>query len=223
MNTADYTLIFTQRVADGQWGLYFGFDAEEFPGRGETWSAAPGVLTLNNLNFATTDDVALTIDRDTRIVLNGANTITSNPGGGIRPSFGLFIAGNLTFSGAGSLTAAAGHSMVSNSIGIDVQGGCLHMESGTVTAIGRTANHDSAGIWADSFAMTGGTLYARGNDFSMKIDSGTAPPSGPIIRGCSADGTYSVKGKFTLDGKDYTITEMDKTAVINRVGIARRA
>ena len=165
-------------------------NAHKTPGaKDSTWDSATKTLTLNGVNFVTTDYTGMTLPAGTTIVLNGVNTITG--GDSSLECCGIYGYGYFYVEGTGILKVTAGNSSGSRSIGIlatgiVVNGGeiiatggsasstsygildsnALAINSGKVTATGGTATGSSIGV--KQVYMYGGSLVATGNDNAVE-------------------------------------------------------
>lgn len=113
-----------------------------------TWDASTKTLTLNGVNFVTTDFTAMQLPAGATIVLNGENTITGGDSG--LSCYGIYVSGFVYIEGSGKLTVTAGNSTGGISCGIKATG--VVVEGGDVTAKGGTAKIDSYGI-SNSYSM----------------------------------------------------------------------
>ena len=109
----------------------------EMAAAGATISGSYGnrTITLDNFNFETSDRAAMDLHSDNAtIMLVGDNRIATshNESSGQ----GIYMAGNLTISGAGRLTVSSDSTILSSTSGIHITG-TLTISGGTVTAIGK--------------------------------------------------------------------------------------
>lgn len=156
---------------------------------GWSWNKETKTLTLDNVNFAVSDQPSALIIGSATIILNGENTIKStyNNSKDNYNTTGIYaINGHLAFEGDGSLTASGGTSG-GDSIGIaaGLSGtGSVTINSGSVTAIGGTSTgFGSCGIRTPDLTINGGSFTAIG---------GTAPSS--------SRGVYIYSGTLNVNG-----------------------
>ena len=107
-----------------------------------TWDPGTNTLTLNGVNFSSTDATAVLLPEGAKIVLNGDNTIT---GGDASPEdcYGIYAWGDLSIEGSGRLTVTSGRSADQTCYGIYAHkyliiSGNVTASGGTVTAAGAT-------------------------------------------------------------------------------------
>ena len=129
-----------------------------------TYDPVTNTLTLNDAHI--TGGGNIYAGSDLNIELVGTNSVTAPAAA---DSYGIYVKGNLSISGSGSLTATAGDSEDDDafSVGICVTGD-LTMNDGSVTAVGSTAKGASAlssGVYTvGSLALNGGSLTASGKE-----------------------------------------------------------
>ena len=117
-----------------------------------TYDPATSTLTLNN--FAYNGYYSIYSDGNLTLNLIGNNEVTYGASG----AAAIFVYGNLTIAGTGSLTASG------TSEGIYADN--VTIESGTVTATGTNGD----GIYANKVTISGGTVTATGsNDYGYGI------------------------------------------------------
>ena len=183
---------------------------------GEGWEYAPATntLTLNNYQYegeghslpdgkyvysADTSRAAIVYSgsEPLNLVLEGDNAVKQT-GGDLRTSAGLFSEGALTISGTGTLTAEAGEATLDVESETTYTSGVfirekLTVTGGTVTGRGGTGtlSHNTWGIYAKGFELSGGEVYAYG---------GSVTGTGRSI-GLQSDGAVTVSGgKLTCRG-----------------------
>ena len=154
-----------------------------------TWDKTTKTLTLNGVNFKTTNNIAMELPAGAKIILNGENTFIG--GNSSLDCSGIYCYGYMYIEGSGKLTATAGNSSSAGSCGIKALG--IVVDSGEIVAKGGTASDSSYGI-SDSYAlvinsgkvtatgstaigysigvkqvtMNGGSLIAAGNDKALE-------------------------------------------------------
>lgn len=179
---------------------------------GWSWDNETKTLTLDNVNFAVSDEPSALIVDSATIILKGTNTIKStynNTKGGYT-SMGIYaVNGHLTFEGDGSLTAMGGTTNGS-SIGIaaGLAGiGSITINSGSVTALGGTSTSSSSGgLQTSSLSINAGSLTAAGGTGSdgsrgVYIYGGTLNINGGALK--ASGGT--VQGSSSLSGADAAV------------------
>jgi hypothetical protein len=138
MNGYEYGLAFKSG------GLYYGnsaypldSDDPKLGGGSYTYNSDTKTLTLTNVNFTTTNEIALDLTAVLSVKFNliGTNTFTSAYSG-TSSTYGIASVGSITIDGAGSLTATAGTTS-GTSYGI-LCGGTLTITNGEVTAAGES-------------------------------------------------------------------------------------
>ena len=192
-----------------------------------TWDSDTKTLTLNGVNFITTNPTAVALPKGAKIVLAAGteNTITGVCDDTVpEKSYGIYVwGGDLTIEGSGQLTVTAGKS-IKRSYGIYVYSGDLTITSGTVTAnSGEAAN--SYGIYAvgdvtisgktTEVTTIGGRAKSDKNDNSpssvglsgehIDISGGTVIATGSNVRGSSSSNGIKVV-YFTITGGTVTAT-----------------
>ena len=174
-----------------------------------TWNPDTNTLTLNGVNFTTTAATAVKLPDGATIVLadGTTNTITGD-------CYGIYVAGDLTISGTGTLNVTAVNTEDYYSFGIYASSN-VTISGGTVTATGGNTDTecDSYGIYAYSnVTISGGTVTATGGnayysygifaDEKVTISGGTVTATGGTADECS-DG---IAGSVTITGGTVTAT-----------------
>ena len=193
--TADFT------IGDGSAALALLNAAKTAGAEDSTWEN--NTLTLNGVDFTSTADIAVILPGGATIELVGDNTITNaNSNTGKESSYGIYVEGNLTIGGSGTLTVTGGMSLFSDGIyvssyynGESRVGGRLTITGGTVTARGGKAKY-SYGIYTDGgVTISGGKVEAIGattdNGSSIGIDTN----KDVVITG----GTVTARGSEAAD------------------------
>ncbi len=125
-----------------------------------------GEYVFTNVTFETKAEVAVLIaDSDASIRLVGDNRITQKSPDGAEHVRAIKISENLTLTGDGKLTAAAGDGVYSSfGIANDDSQGSLVINGGDITATGGSARNASGGIYMirANFALHEGTVKAYG-------------------------------------------------------------
>ena len=210
---ADYTLYLND--ADGK--LYknyvyddYAMDEVEIAGAEVGGNPGSRILTLTNLDFETSSDIALRVPAGTTIVLEGNNAIAStfSEYGG---SYGLYAEGLLKIDGSGSLTVTGG--LASYSIGIDTTGGSLEVSNKvTINATGRESQGSSCGIRTGSITISdraavnaaGGTAYTStgisSNGNLIVNDDATLTATGSTATGDYSYGIFMHNGNTIISG-----------------------
>lgn len=118
------------------------------------------------------------------ICLEGASTVARE-----NASFyyGVFMDGDLTITGSGSLTAKGSHA------GISAEN--LTVTGGTVDGIGE----DEYGIYTDGLTVNGGTLNGRGGFYGIRIAGNLTVNSG-TVDGAGDSGIWITDGNLTVNG-----------------------
>jgi len=139
-----------------------------------SWVQSTKTLTLTNINFSTSDPLASKLPGGATLVLNGTNTITSTRTiGGGGSTHGIYVYGDLTITGNGSLNAAGGTATGNGfSCGIHVaqNGACTIISGATVTATGGTSTGYSYGLDAYNLIINDGIVTATGNTRALRFD-----------------------------------------------------
>lgn len=220
--TADFT------IGDGSAALALLNAAKTAGAEDSTWEN--NTLTLNGVDFTSTADIAVILPGGATIELVGDNTITNaNSNTGEESSYGIYVEGNLTIGGSGTLTVTGGMSVYSDGIyvssyynGESRVGGRLTITGGTVTARGGKAKY-SYGIYTDGgVTISGGQVEAIGattdNGSSIGIDTnkdvvitgGTVTARGSE----AADNSFGIRTgyNFSLTISGGTLTATSDTA-----------
>ena len=218
----------TVKVIDDVYPIWVGGSAITVAspsGEGWHYDAESNTLTLNGYSYnqAGYSDAAIYADGDLNIELNGTNTVACT-------TYGIYVQGNLTIDGTGSLDAAS-----SSGFGIYTKDGDITINGGTVTATG--ANSKPA-IRSDggSVLITDGkvTATARGDQVSalsagqkVKISGGDVNAQNPekanYQYGYGIDGGTGVEitgGKVYVVGEEYCIKGSPVTIGKGMVGKA---
>lgn len=226
--TADFT------SGDGSAALALLNDAKTEGAENSTWDSTTKTLTLNGVNFTTTNPTAMILPAGATINLVGENTITStNSDTEQDMSFGILAVGNLTIEGDGTLTVTGGESNDYGSRGIYVQykdenaAGDLTITSGTVNANGSGNASSSVGIaTGGTVEIKAGTVNATGGKanststgisaYDVAIFGGTVTATG---NEATKDYSYGihVHNDVTISGGDVTATA--STAPVKSYGI----
>ena len=210
--TADFT------SGDGSAALALLNDAKTEGAENSTWDSTTKTLTLNGVNFTTTNPTAMILPAGATINLVGENTITStNSDTEQDMSFGILAVGNLTIEGDGTLTVTGGATDGSygsrgiyaygtvkieggtvNANGggnanssVAIEAGTVEIKAGTVTATGRKATSDSTGIYAGVVAISGGTVTATGDEATNDYSYGISAHNDVTISGGDVTATAS--------------------------------
>lgn len=156
------------------------------------------------MDFTSTADIAVILPGGATIELVGDNTITNaNSNTCEESSYGIYVEGNLTIGGSGTLTVTGGMSVFSDGIyvssyynGESRVGGRLTITGGTVTARGSEAADNSFGI-------------RTGYNFSLTISGGTLTATSD-----TANYSYGIytKGGVTISGGHVIAQTLAKTA-----------
>lgn len=182
-----------------------------------TWDSSTNTLTLNGVNFITTNATAVKLPDGTTIVLNGVNTITSTFSGSGN-SFGIQVvfddtSNGLTIQGPGTLNVTGGTAagVYSRSCGI-FSSTAVTISGGKVEAIGGKSDKLSLGIYSLGSLTISGDADVTGiggtatDDGSFGISSeGEVKISGGKVKaiggaGKGSDGIYSGNGIVTISG-----------------------
>ena len=140
------------------------------------------------------------------ICLEGASTVVRE-----NASFynSVFMDGDLTITGSGSLTAKGSHA------GISAEN--LTVTGGTVDGIGE----DEYGIYTDGLTVNGGTLNGRGGSHGIRIIGNLTVNSG-TVDGAGDSGIWVTEGNLTVTGgilngrgEDYGIWVTDGSLIVN--------
>ncbi|MDD5944838.1 MAG: stalk domain-containing protein [Clostridia bacterium] len=191
-------------------------------------------LTLNGVNFTTTNEIAVLLPGGATIVLEGENTIASEDTADRDVSYGIRAEGNLTITGNGTLTVIGGEADLS--YGIYANNGDITISDGTVIATGSTAGNVSRGIYTNNGSVTiyGGTVTAEGgnaerNSFGICANNGDITISDGTVIATSgeAEGYFSStsNGIFAVEGMNIsggTVTATGSTARFGSYGICVR-
>ncbi len=156
-------------------------------------------LTLSNFNMSTTAAYALKLPADTKIILNGTNTVTSTYSGSsssIINTAGIYSEGNITFekgTGAGKLTATGG-SVTQNDSNSAVSYG-IFVDNGSKLTVKNGADVIGTGGTVNSGSGTGGAA-------SIGIGMYCTPQSSRqmIIAGKEINIVIEAGGKLTGNG-----------------------
>ena len=173
---------------------------ENLSGTGWSYNAESNALTLNGYSYSGTgyNNSAIYTKGDLNIVLTGENTVAITNSTG----YGIYVQGNLTIGGEGSLNASGPN------FGLFTNGGNIAINDGTVTA---TAEKEAA-IRSNcgGVLINGGTVTAtephRGISASnsVQISGGTVVATGTDSSGWGIDcpdGSFMVTGgEFTTSG-----------------------
>lgn len=135
-------------------------------GKGWSYDLSTNTLTLTNYNYSQYGwrygdySGGIYCLSNLTIELIGNNSVNNTYSHQFNDSCGIYVSGRLTITGDGSLTTQGGGEK--GSYGIMVDG--LTVNSGTITAIGKTAN-ESCGIVANAdrkgITVNNGTITAR--------------------------------------------------------------
>ena len=165
--------------------------------RGNGWSydLSTNTLTLNGYTYSGKDWVegsfsgGIYSSSDLTIELEGNNSINNTFSDPYCWNCGIYVKGTLTIKGNGSLTTQGGGEKGSYGI----MAGGLTVNSGTITAIGKTAN-DSCGIVTNDERK------------DMTVNNGTITARAAIATGTSCG--IRCSGNFTMnDGKVKAVSE----------------
>ncbi len=144
-----------------------------------TWDSTNKILTLNGVDFSTTNQIAVQLPGGSTIVLAEGTTNTITRVDSVDSenqhsfSYGIFAEGDLTITGSGQLTVTGGTvtAAENDSMGIyasystKIIPGNITIKGGTVTATGGAANKMSYGIYAIGNAdISGGNVFAGGGE-----------------------------------------------------------
>lgn len=160
-----------------------------------------GILTLDGATISVTDGPAIQCDGDATIILTGTNSVTTSAEG--LPAIFIPEGKTLTIQGTGSLTAESTNNGGAG-IGGGYQGGTSYagincgniiIESGTVTATGRSTGIGGGPMGTcGNITINGGTVTATGGDNDAGIGSGYNGTCGNItISGGNVEATGGVK------------------------------
>ena len=193
---------------------------------GDFWSytAATNTLTLRGgyYEYEGPDYAnAISVNQDLNLVLEKENTlIIDNTSEKNLDYSGIYVEGNLTISGSGTLTVTGGgRSKKGNCYGIKVKGN-LTIGNGEIVATGK-ASEDSVGIYADGdITINGGTVKATGNTVYSTAGTskgihcgGTYVQNGGDVEVTSNNDNSSSDGTGLCAGNDITITNGKLSAV----------
>ncbi len=180
------------------------FNAAKTGTEDSTWNSETKTLTLNGVDFRTTNDTAVYLPAGTTIVLHGENYIT---GGDAKESpynvcAGIRVLGNLTISGDGSLTVTSGDSTQKSggmSFGIFAINGNsevnVTINGGTVVAkAGKSHNH-SMGIYAGWGNNGNVTISGNAHVIAMGSESAYNDSIGIVAR----DGNVTISGNAQVE------------------------
>ncbi|MGM9658254.1 MAG: hypothetical protein ACI3W9_04620, partial [Eubacteriales bacterium] len=221
--TADFT------GGDGSEALALLNAAKTAGAEDSTWEN--NILTLNGVDFTADADIAVILPAGATIELVGDNTIT-NAGSSTDVGFnyGIFVEGNLTIGGSGTLTVTGGTATYSDGIyvssyynGDSRVDGILTITGGTVTAMGGAAKY-SYGVYTDGgIIITGGTFEAIGNTTdngsSLGIDTNkNVVVSGGTVTAMGGAAMNNSIGIRTSSGGSLTITGGTVTATGDTAG-----
>ena len=193
--TADFT------IGDGSAALALLNAAKTAGAEDSTWEN--NTLTLNGVDFTSNADIAVILPGGATIELVGDNTITNaNSNTGKESSYGIYVEGNLTIGGSGTLTVTGGMSVFSDGIyvssyynGESRVGGRLTITGGTVTARGGKAKY-SYGIYTDGgVTISGGKVEAIGATTDNGSSIGVDTNKDVVITG----GTVTARGSEAAD------------------------
>ena len=164
-------------------------------GDGWSYNPATNTLTLNDYTYSEKDWVegsfsgGIYSSSDLKIELVGNNSINNTYSHPNCYNCGIYVKGTLTIKGNGSLTTQGGGEKGSYGI----MAGGLTVNSGTITAIGKTAN-DSCGIVTNDERK------------DMTVNNGTITARAAIATGTSCG--IRCSGNFTMnDGKVKAVSE----------------
>lgn len=164
-------------------------------GDGWSYNPATNTLTLNGYTYSEKDWVegsfsgGIYSSSDLKIELVGNNSINNTYSHPNCYNCGIYVKGTLTIKGNGSLTTQGGGEKGSYGI----MAGGLTVNSGTITAIGKTAN-DSCGIVTNDERK------------DMTVNNGTITARAAIATGTSCG--IRCSGNFTMnDGKVKAVSE----------------
>lgn len=164
-------------------------------GDGWSYNPATNTLTLNGYTYSEKDWVegsfsgGIYSSSDLKIELVGNNSINNTYSHPNCYNCGIYVKGTLTIKGNGSLTTQGGGEKGSYGI----MAGGLTVNSGTITAIGKTAN-DSCGIVTNDERK------------DMTVKNGTITARAAIATGTSCG--IRCSGNFTMnDGKVKAVSE----------------
>ena len=210
---AGYTLYYSS--SDGK--LHQGsFGGPVYPGSGSTYSGSGTTLTLNGVNFETKAATALRLPGGTTLVLNGTNSVESTAAG-VAATYGIYVNGNLTVSGTGSLTAKAGKATDSGSgnkfsFGV-YAAGTLSVTSGSLTGVGDAASGD--GIIGGNYGMSRG-VYA---DATINVSGGVLTGRSEVPAGSSAGFESTGVRSSSIDVSGGTLTGTAAAAANESYGV----
>jgi len=186
-------------------------------------SADARVLTLTNFNFATTADDALWLPSGSTLVLSGTNTITTTD---TSSSIALYMVGNSTITGDGSLVATGGTATGAGDASIGIAAGGLIISGGaTVTATGGD-DAGSIGIYINGYMSnliidSGSTVTATGNTRAINKNY-TVPNGYKYTVSTNANGssptTGTSDGSFVIDGT-YKYIKIDPVKYVGLFGL----
>jgi hypothetical protein len=174
-----------------------------------------GVLTLDNFQFSTSADIALTIPEDsalTEIAFSGDNSITSTASlSASGYTAGLRYSGvkTITFSGEddAALTLTGGTaSVTARSYGIRfTHSANIVLSSGTLVCVGGDATLWSTGLQMDgTFTLSGGTLICQSGEgaasYTFPTVLGITVPASHYQFRTAADGAWTKITQSTLGG-----------------------
>jgi Fibronectin type III domain. len=226
----DYTLYFKEVPAgSGTWNLYKGDTTIVYDGQPTKWSVSGATLKLNNFNFETTANIALSGESGSivGIELTGDNTIISTYNGASSTA-GINVPGSLdgsvSIEGDGSLAVTGGTSTSGSSYGIAVRSVSISGDA-TVTATGGTAATNSYGVSAeylhvsDSADVTviGGTATSESSGIYIGTNFGI---SGGTLT--AIGNTYALSGtpfdKIVPAGYKYYVNTTTDPSVTELIG-----
>ena len=136
----------------------------------EVWNAkletvgGVATLTIRNLFVAASGEEGIKSYLPLNLVLEGANSVTGGDEDSSWPAYGIYVNGDLTISGDGSLSVIGVASAEDDSYGIYAYGQ-IEINGGTVSAVGGTASGSSYGIYSFSgygIVINDGTVNATG-------------------------------------------------------------
>ncbi len=166
-----------------------------------SFDAATGTLTLSGVSVPTsasyqinpTDYASIYADGDLKLVLIGANSATAPDHTSSNSNVtGLRVAGSLTVSGGGSLTATGG--MAYQSLGIFVEKD-VNVLSGTLKGI--SGKRRPAGFLSSFGAFIVGALNVSGGSITGESTAGSGESSAGIAAGGISLSGGSITGKGT--------------------------
>lgn len=207
----------TQQIIDSAEGW------EWYPAGDSTQNYAANTLVLKGINLETSNTVAISLPAGATIILKtGTTNVVRSTCSQVYNIIGIACNGELTIKGDGSLEVQSGNGPYLDTSTAISAAGDFNIESGTIRAMGQSAQHGSLGLYsAGVVKISGGNITAKSNT-TMGISAAIKGASviiedGTVYAQASLD--YSERYSILSDDGDGIETGIVTTGMVVRYNI----